>query len=61
MPESRQPTQLATVHMDVLRDEQWAIAVLLLQALSRPLTIQEVQAEVGALRAVIASAKITWE
>lgn len=54
------PVQLATVKMDALRSEQWEIALLLLKALSGPLSAEEVSAEVRKLSAVISSATVTW-
>lgn len=60
MPTTATPLQMATVPMDVLRNQQWDLAVLFMQALSRPLTVQEVQAKVSDLRAVITMAEITW-
>lgn len=54
------PLQMATVPMDVLRNQQWDLAVLFMQCLSRPLTVQEVQAKINDLRSVISMAEITW-
>lgn len=54
------PIQLLTVPADTLRDEQWDLAVLLMQALSRPLTIEEVALEIHKLRSVLVEAKVSW-
>lgn len=59
MPDST-PVQMANVRMEDLRNEQWDIALLLMQAAERVLTVQEVNAELAKLRAVITSAEITW-
>jgi len=54
------PIQKSTVDSKVLFDEQWDIAQLLVQAMNRPLTFDEVSGEIKKLRVVIDSAEISW-
>lgn len=54
------PTQYATVPLNALHDEQWDLAMLLFQAVQRPLTFDEVNAELEKLRQLIRGAETTW-
>lgn len=55
-----EPVRLATVPFDTLQNQQWDLALLFMQALSRPLTIDEVRAQIDKLAAVIHEAEISW-
>ena len=52
---------MLTVPAEALRAEQWSLAVLFMQALSRPLTIEEVQAEIHTLKGVLDIAETSWK
>jgi len=52
---------MLTVPAETLRAEQWSLAVLFMQALSRPLTIEEVQAEIHTLKGVLDIAETSWK
>jgi len=55
------PVQLATLPADTLRAEQWRLALLLLTASTRPLTLDEISAEIHLLSQTIAAATYSWQ